>query len=266
MYRHGPFQVDDVEIADVEKYNWPDAQESKRVAGLKDKAQKLHDETDYAVVVSVGHSSVAPCQRLRGFAEFMEDLILRPKLAEALLEKVTDVIVESTTAILKEAGPYVDVVSFSDDLGFQDRAYFREEMFQKQIKPFLARCVEAIHDYTDAKAVMHSDGAIRALIPDLIDIGVDAINPVQTTAWNMDPSQLKAEFGKDLAFWGAIDTQHALPFGSVEDVKKDVRKKIEILGSGGGYVLTSCHTIRSEVPAENIKAMFEAAHEFGRYT
>ena len=265
MYRIGPFQKDDFNVGDIEKYTWPDAHETHRVSGLKEKARTLHEETDYAIVVSVGHSSVAPCQRLRGFAEFMEDLIAEPKNAQALLEKVTDLIVESTVSILKEAGPYVDVVSFADDLGFQDRAYFREEMFQKQIKPYLAKCVQAIHDNTDAKVVMHSDGAIHALIPDLIDIGVDAINPVQTTAWNMNADQLKAEFGKSLAFWGAIDTQHTLPFGTPEDVRKEVKEKIETLGSGGGFVLTSCHTVRSEVPAENIRSMFEAAQEFGSY-
>jgi uroporphyrinogen decarboxylase len=265
IYRQGPFQKSGITIADIERYAWPDPLEPHRVGGLKEKAAKLHNETDYAIVISVGHSPIAPCQRLRGFGEFMEDLVLNPKLAEALLEKVTSVIVESTNAILKEAGPYVDVVNFSDDLGFQDRGYFRKEMFQKQIKPFMAKCVEAIHKHTDGKAVIHSDGSIFDLIPDLIDIGTDAINPVQTTAWNMSPDKLKSEFGKDLAFWGAIDTQQALPFGTSEDVRKDVRNKIDILGKGGGYVLTSCHTIRSEVPAENIKAMFETAQEYGRY-
>jgi uroporphyrinogen decarboxylase len=98
----------------------------------------------------------------------------------------------------------VDVVSFSDDLGLQDRANFKDEMFRKQVKPYLARCVDAIHANTDAKVVMHSDGAIYHLIPDLIDIGVDVINPVQTTAWSMDAETLKAEFGKNLGFWGAV--------------------------------------------------------------
>ncbi len=112
---------------------------------------------------------------------------------------------------------------------------------------------------------MHSDGAIYDLIPDLIDIGVDAVNPVQTTAWSMDAAKLKAEFGDKLGFWGAVDTQHALPFGSPEDVRNDVRAKIETLGRGGGYVITSCHTIREEVPAENVRALYESALEFGSY-
>ena len=265
MYKQGPFQSEDATLADLESYDWPDPEAAHRVTGLREMARKMHEETDYAIVLSVGHSSVAPSQRLRGFAEFMEDLVFQPALAEALLVHVTDVIVRSIIATLKEAGPYIDVVSFSDDLGFQDRAYFGREMFRKQVKPHLARCVEAIHNNTDAPAVMHSDGAIFDLIPDLIDIGVDAINPVQTTAWNMDAGRLKAEFGKDLGFWGAIDTQHALPFGTPEDVRNDVRTKIQTLGPGGGYVLTSCHTIREEVPAENIKAMYESALEFGDY-
>lgn len=265
MYKEGPFQKGDITMADIERYDWPDAESEHRTSGLRDRARKLHEETDYAIVLSVGHSSLAPSQRLRGFAEFMEDLALQPELAEALLEHVTDVTVRSTTAMLKEAGEYVDVVSFADDLGFQDRAYFRDEMFRKQVKPHLARCVEAIHANTDAKAVMHSDGAIYDLIPDLIDIGVDAVNPVQTTAWSMDAVKLKAEFGDKLGFWGAVDTQHALPFGSPEDVRNDVRAKIETLGRGGGYVITSCHTIREEVPAENVRALYESALEFGSY-
>ncbi len=265
MYKEGPFQRDNITIADIEQYAWPDPEAAHRVAGLKERARKVHEETDYAVVLSVGHSSLAPSQRLRGFAEFMEDLALQPALAEALLEHVTDVTVRSTQAILQEAGEFVDVVSFSDDLGFQDRAYCSKKMFQRQVKPYLARCVEAIHDNTDAKAVMHSDGAISDLIPDLIDIGVDAINPVQTTAWNMDAARLKAEFGSKIGFWGAVDTQHALPFGTPEEVREDVKTKIEILGPGGGFVITSCHTIREEVPAENTRALYEAALEFGGY-
>ncbi|MDP6453440.1 MAG: uroporphyrinogen decarboxylase family protein [SAR202 cluster bacterium] len=265
MYKEGPFQKPGVTVADVEAYPWPDADAEHRVSGLAERARKLHEETDYAIVLSVGHSSLAPAQRLRGFGELMEDLVLEPERAAAILENVTRVTVASTNAILREAGPYVDVVSFSDDLGLQDRAYFRNEMFQKQVKPYLARCVDAIHANTNAKVVMHSDGAIYHLIPDLIDIGVDVINPVQTTAWSMEAEVLKAEFGNKLGFWGAVDTQHALPFGTPDEVRADVKHKIDTLGAKGGYVVASCHTIREEVPAENIRAMYEAALEYGRY-
>jgi len=265
MYKESPFEGEGTTVRDIERYAWPDPEAAHRASGLKERTRRLHEETDYAIVLSVGHSSVAPCQRLRGFAQLMEDLVLQLVLAEALFEQVTDLIVRSTTAMLKEAGPYIDVVSFSDDLGFQDRAYFRAEMFQKQVKPHLARCVDAIRSNTDAKVVMHSDGAIYDLIPDLIDIGVEAINPVQTTAWKMEASRLKADFGDKLSFWGAVDTQHALPFGTREDVRQDVRSKIKELGPGGGFVITSCHTIREEVPPENVRALYESALEFGGY-
>ncbi len=265
MNKHGPFEREGLTIKDIETYDWPDPEAPFRTETLGERARKMHEETDYGIVVSVGHSCVAPCQRLRGFAQWMEDLALQPKLAECLLEHVTEIIVRSTDAILRQCGDYVDVVHFSDDLGLQDRAYFRESMFQKQVKPYLARCVEAIHNNTKAKAVMHTDGAVYKLIPDLIDIGVDAINPVQTTAANMEPDRLKKEFGNNLGFWGAVDTQHVLPFGTPEEVREDVKHKIRTLGPGGGYVITSCHTIREEVPAENVQALYESALEFGGY-
>jgi len=265
MNKQGPLQKDGLTIAEIEGYSWPDPEAPHKSSNLEERARHLHEETDYAIVLSVGHSSVAPCQRLRGFAEWLEDLAIRPELAEALLEQVTNVIVGNINSMLKLAGPYVDVVSFSDDLGFQDRGYFSVPMFRRQIKPYLARCVEAIRSNTDAKVVIHSDGAIFDLIPELIDIGVEVINPVQTTAWKMDAGQLKAEYGNHLGFWGAIDTQHALPFGTPEEVREDVKSKIKTLAPGGGYVLTSCHSIQKEVPAENVEAMYLSAQEYGIY-
>ena len=225
----------------------------------------MHEETDYAIVVCVGSSPVALCQGLRGFTEWMEDLVLDPALAEGLLEHVTEGVVGSTRAILREVGDYVDVVWFAGDLGFQDRAYFRPEMFRRQVKPYLGRMVEAIKSDTKAKVAIHSDGSIYRLIPDLIDIGVDAINPVQVSTKNMDSRRLKAEFGHHLGFWGAIDTQRVLPFGTPEDVREEVKARIRDLAPGGGYVLTSCHNIQAEVTPENILALYESALEFGRY-
>lgn len=265
MNKRGPFQKEGVTVADIERYPWPDPDAPHRTHNLRENAKALHENTDYAIVARVAHSSVAICQRLRGFAEWMEDLACEPVLAEALLENVTNVIVGSTIAILKEAGPYVDVVHFADDLGFQERAYFSKNMFRNQVKPYLARCVEAIRDNTDAKVMMHSDGAIYDLIPDLIDIGVDVINPVQTTAKGMEADRLKADFGDNLGFWGAIDTQHTLPFGTSDEVREEVKAKIKALAPGGGFILTSCHQIQEEVTAENVQAMYEAALEFGSY-
>ena len=265
MNKQGPFQGKKITLADLDRYPWPDPNKAGRSEGLRERARKMHEETDYAIVGSVGHSSVAPCQRLRGFAEWMEDLALEPALAEGLLEHVTEVVTASARAILREVGDYLDVVIFADDLGFQDRAYFRPEMFRRQVKPYLGRMVEAIKSNTKAKVLMHSDGSIYDLLPDLIDIGVEAINPVQTTARNMEATRLKAEFGDNLGFWGAVDTQHTLPFGTADDVRAEVKSKIKELGPSGGLVLGSCHAIQREVPPENVVAMYDSAIEFGRY-
>ena len=265
MNKQGPFQGRKITLADLDRHPWPDPNKPGRYEGLRERARKMHEETDYAIMGHVGPSSVGPCQRLRGFTEWMEDLALEPALAEGLLEHVTEVVVACARAILQEVGDYLDVVRFADDLGFQDRAYFRPEMFRRQVKPYLGRMVEAIKSNTRAKVLMHSDGSIYHLLPDLIDIGVEAINPVQTTAKNMEAARLKAEFGDHLGFWGAIDTQHTLPFGTPDEVRDEVRSKIRELGPSGGFILGSCHEIQREVPPENVVAMYDSAIEFGKY-
>jgi len=138
--------------------------------------------------------------------------------------------------------------------------------YRQIVKPRHKRLFASIKRHTDAKLLLHSDGAIAPIIGDLIDIGVDAINPVQVSAAGMgDTRWLKKEFGDHVSFWGAIDTQNTLPFGRPEDVRQEVRRRIEDLAPGGGYVLASVHTLQAEVPPENICAMFQAAREYGVY-
>ncbi len=265
MNKKGPFQGKEILVADLESHVWPDAGNPARVQGIAEKARKLHEETDYAIVVSLGNSMVALCQRLRGFGEWMEDLVMNPLVAEALLDHVTNVNVTFARAVLDQVGPYVDIVSFGDDLGFQERPYMRPELYREKVKPFHRRLVDAIKSKTDAKVVMHSDGSIYKLIPDLIDTGIDGINPVQVSATDMDSKRLKAEFGDSLCFWGGIDTQHVLPFGSPDDVVAEVRERISHLAPGGGYVLATVHTMRPEVPPANMVAMYESALKYGVY-
>ena len=180
-----------------------------------------------------------------------------------MLAKIVDVVVAVTAQTLDLIGPFVDVVLFDDDLGFQDRGYMRRTVYQDIVKPHHARVVKAIKDHSNARVVLHSDGSIRDYLPDLIEIGVDGINPVQVSAARMDSAELKHEFGNDLCFWGAIDTQRVLPFGTPNEVRLEVQKRITDLAPGGGYIAASCHNILEEVPAQNIKAMFDAIHEFG---
>lgn len=261
----GPFQKGEPTVADLEAYRWPVPRDPARLRGAKEEAIHLRNETDYATILNLHDAVVAGCQRLRGFGEWMEDLVVNPEFSEGLMERVLSVSAGIAEYVLEEVGDYVDVVLFPDDLGFQDRPYMRPSMYTELVKPYHRRLVETIKSKTSAKVLMHSDGSIYKLLPDIVDIGVDAINPVQHSAKNMESSRLKAEFGRDLSFHGGVDTQQVLPWGTPEDVRREVKSRIEELGPDGGFILASVHNIQAEVPAENIVAMFEAALEYGEY-
>ncbi|MFQ5851588.1 MAG: uroporphyrinogen decarboxylase family protein [Candidatus Binatia bacterium] len=263
----GPFQqMDEPTVADLEKYDrWPDPRDPGRVRGLREKARKLHEETDYAIVFQLPYAIVRECQRMRGFGEWLADLLAAPAFAEGLMEHALEVSAGIALATLEEVGDYVDVVIFPDDLGIQDMCYVRPELYRKAIKPYHRRLVEAIKTKTTAKVLIHSDGSVYAIIGDLIDIGVDVLNPVQVSAKDMDTRRLKREFGAYLSFWGAIDTHRVLPRGTPEQVRAEVRTRIDDLAKGGGYVVASVHNIQAEVPPENILAMFQTAREYGVY-
>jgi len=157
----------------------------------------------------------------------------------------------------------VDVVMFPEDMGTQDQLFMRPELYRRTIKPYHRRFVEAIKGKTRAKVLIHSDGAVYEAIGDFIEMGIEALNPVQVSAKGMgDTKKLKAEFGRDLCFWGAIDTHRVLPFGTPEEVAAEVRMRIDHLGPGGGYVVASVHTINAEVPPANVAAMLETARNY----
>lgn len=256
----GPLQhISEPVVADVDSVPWPVPNDPGRIRGLRDQMLAVREQSDYAIVLNLPNSTFALTQRVRGFVETLEDLLLNEAFAEALQEKITDVICGIATLALNEVGDLIDGVSFADDMGVQNQSYMSEELYKKMIKPHHRRFVDTLHKYTDAKVITHSDGSIRELIPDFIDVGIDCINPVQVSATGMEPEQLNRDFGMDLAFWGGMDTQHVLPFGGPKEVAEAVRGRRKDLGKGGGYVQASVHNIQSEVPAENIVAMFDTA-------
>jgi uroporphyrinogen decarboxylase len=263
--RTGPFQQRELTSAEMSRYRWPVPRDPGRIRGLREQALRLRTTTDYAIVLRLPYAIVRECQRVRGFGEWLEDLLLLPILAEELMEHCLDVSAGIAEYVLQEVGDLVDVVSFPDDMGFQDRPYVRPELYREMIKPYHRRLVEAIKSNTEAKVVMHSDGSVYPIIPDFIEIGVDALNPVQVSAKDMDSQRLKAEFGEDMCFWGGIDTHRVLPTGTPEAVRGEVKTRIADLAPGGGYVLASVHNIQAEVPPENIVAMFDSAEEYGQY-
>ncbi len=233
---------------------------------LTARAKKIREETDYAIVGVIRGDVFASAQHMRGMAEFMMDLAANEDMANALMETLAEVHMEDYATYIEQMGPYVDVIAVGDDLGMQDGPQISPEMWRRLVKPHMARLYEFIKSKTDAKLYLHSCGSIYDFIPELIEMGVDILNPVQVTARNMDSKKLKDEFGKDVVFWGGgCDTQRVLSSGTVAEVRDEVKRRIDDLAPGGGFVFNQVHNIQPDVPPENIVAMFDAALEFGTY-
>lgn len=253
-----PFDREDLTISDVENYDWPDPDDPGRYRGVVERARELREKTDYGVMFVFNTNVVHVTQFMRGFHLWFEDLLLRPKLLQAMMRRLTDIHLAVGEKILPQVAPYVDIVQVSDDMGTQDRLQFSPFVYRELIKPFHREIYTMIHDLTPAKLWIHSCGAISEIIDDLIEIGVDIINPVQVSAKGMEIESLKERFGDRAVFWGGIDTQRLLPQGSPEEVAKTVRRTAQVLGQGGGYVLCGTHNIQPEVPVENIITMYDA--------
>ncbi len=253
----------DATVTDLEDYPWPDPTDPGFREGVKEEAKRIK-KAGYAVVADFNFESwYENCWYMRGYERFYKDLYRNPEFVEKLLDKTASLHMEFLQAMLEEAGEYIDVVLQGDDLANQDGPAMSLEMYRKFVKPRQAKIFDLIKQKTDAKLFYHCCGSVRELLPDLIDIGVDIINPVQVSAKKMDSKELEEEFGNRVVFWGAIDTQKTLPTGSRTDVKKEVEKRIDHLSTDGGYVLASVHNIQADVPPENIIAMFDTAKKKG---
>ena len=181
---------------------------------------------------------------------------------------MTEFHIAQCNAILDTVGPYIQVIVMSDDLGFQDRPMIRTELFREMVKPYYLRIVDSIKSKKpDIKIVFHSDGAIYPFLSEFIDVGLDATNPVQVSCKGMDDTaKLKRDFGEKLTFWGAgIDTQSTFPNGTPKDVRAEVKKRIQDLAPGGGYIFATVHNVQYDVPIQNILACYDTALEFGKY-
>ncbi len=261
---NGPFYDGRPSIEDLDAYSWPDPDDPGYVRGLGERARALREDTDCAIVLNLPAGVVHMGQWLRGFDTWLKDLYKNREFVCRLMDLSADWWSRLAESALDEAGEYVDVVNMSDDLGTQEAALLDPKIYRELIKPRHRRMVDAVKTRTDAKVLLHSCGAVRALMDDFIDAGIDAINPVQVGARGMEPNDLKAEFGDRITFWGGIDTQRILPFGTPEEVRAETRRIIDILGPGGGFVLNSVHNIQAEVPPENVVAMFDEARSYRR--
>ena len=250
-------------VADLDRHPWPDPHDPGRCRGLKEEARRLRQETDYAIALNMPGGVVTQAQFLRGFEDWFADLIADPTFYHALLERITDLWIEMAKDELDAAGDCADFCFFGDDVAFQDGPMMSMELYRKMVKPYHARVFSYLKSLSSAKILYHTCGSVAHLIPDLIELGVDALNPIQVSAKGMDTKTLKREFGKDICFWGGIDTQRVLPFGSVHDVQVEVRRRVEDLGPDG-YCVCAVHNLQADVSPENICAMYDTAREYGQ--
>ncbi|NPV71383.1 MAG: uroporphyrinogen decarboxylase [Firmicutes bacterium] len=253
-------------VDDLERYPWPDPANPGRVRGLRDKVKALRENTDCAIIADGAASGVfLHACRMRGFEQFLRDLAADKRFANAFMDRLVEVYIGLYEAYMTAVGDYVDVVCFADDLGTQERTFVSPRMYREMIKPRQKQVFDAIKSRTRAKLFIHCDGAIAPIIRDFIEIGVDVLDPVQTSAAGMDPLYLKNEFGKDIVFWGGIDIQKVVSTGTAADVETEVRRIIEVLGPGGGYVLGATHNLQADTPPENILALYNSALKYGWY-
>ena len=256
----------DAKLSDLADYPWPIGNDSGRFAGLRDKALHLRRETPFAVVSGISGVVYEICWYLRGLQQWFIDMVEQPAFCEALLDQTLRFWLGWFDGFLTTVGDVVDVIMIGDDLAGQSGPLFSPSFYRRVVKPRHKQLVQYIKSRTAARIWYHTCGACRQYIPDLLDNGIDALNPVQISAAGMEPDALKSEFGDRLAFWGgAIDAQHILPHADPQTVREHVRRNLEAFKPGGGYVFNNVHNIQSDVPPDNILAMYDAAFEFGRY-
>jgi uroporphyrinogen decarboxylase len=252
----------EITVHDIVKYPWPDPTDKGRLRSVKERIHRLRAEDDYALVLNLPSGFVHISQYLRGFEDWFLDFAMNQKLMEALFDAVLDVNIGICDTVLQEVGCEVDILMASDDLGLQNSLIVSLDDYRKYIRPRHEKYFRKLHVLSPAKVFFHTCGSIVTIMDDLADIGVDVVHPVQVTAKGMDPADLKKRFGRRMCFWGAIDTQHVLPYGTPEQVEAEVERMIEILGVGGGYVLGAVHNIQPDVPTENVIAMFRRARTY----
>lgn len=257
--------LENATLEDLDKFKWPDPYSERRLINLERRIEQLHSE--YCLILEGSRECIfGLASWLRGHEQFYMDLLINKPFAESLMDGLLEYQKKLLGFILERVGKYIDIVKVADDLGAQNSLIISPETYRELVKPRQAELYRYIKGKCDCKLLLHTDGAIKEIIPDFIEIGIDILNPVQTSAEGMDPIRLKEEFYKKIVFWGGgIETQSTLSFGTPAEVHEDVRKRIEIFKNGGGYVFAQIHNIQPEVPLENILAMYSAFHEFASY-
>jgi uroporphyrinogen decarboxylase len=230
---------------------------------LRARTLELRRTSDRALMVVVGCNLFEWGTFLRRMDNFLMDLAAEPEQVERLLDALMERHLATLEKVCRAVGDIVDVVRFGDDLGTNHGPFMSPTMYRQLFKPRHTMLCDYVHKHSGMKTFLHSCGSIRALLPDLIEAGYEVINPVQTTCLGMEADGLKRDFGKDICFWGGgCDTKVVLPTGTPQQVKDDVKRRLDLLMPGGGFVFNTVHNILPDVPPQNIVAMFEAIEEF----
>ena len=256
-------------LEDAKRFAWPDPKDEHRLEGIKDEASRLAKSDSLVVLGTVGMTVglLQTFQWLLGFEDSFYSLAADPELTHYIVGKLAELDIEFWEWAIPYLGDDIKVVLYADDYGMQTGPVFSYEMFERYFKPWYSKIFQLIKKQkSDLFIFFHTCGSSRFIIPDLIESGVDILNPVQYTSKDMEPAALKKDFGRDITFWGGgIDTQKVLPNGTVQQVKDEVRKRIDDFAPGGGFVFNTVHNIQADVSPSNLMAMWEALHEYGEY-
>ena len=252
----GPLEAAE-SIADVERFAWPDAEEWD-LAGLREQALAW---TDYPVLCGT-YEPFYLYSRMRGMERALADLLDRPDIAEAALARIHAIHERLFERIFAEAGDLIDLVYVAEDLGTQESLLMSPKLFRRFLRPSLGRMIDLAHRH-GVSVFHHDDGAIRSLIPDLLEIGIDILNPVQWRCRGMERDRLARDFGNRVVFHGAVDNQQTLPFGTPAEVRREVAENLAIFSASKGYIVAPCHNIQANTPTRNIVALYEAVVDGG---
>ena len=253
-------------VEDVQAYPFPNGGDPTRFTGVREKALAMREGTPYALSSTICGVTYEICWYMRGLERWFVDMIENPALCEALLDRTSQFWVDWMEGFLGEVGDLLDVIMIGDDLAGQKGPLFSPNFYRKIVRPRQQRVIDTIKKHTKARIWYHTCGDCSPYIPDLIEMGVDILNPVQISTRGLDPKALKDTYGDEIVFWGGgIDSQHVLPFASPDEVREEVRRNVESFKPGGGYIFNNVHNIQAGVPPENVMAMYEAAWEFGFY-
>lgn len=257
----------DADIDEVVNYELPNADniDPKWIELWAAQAKALHENTDYAVVAEhpvLGVFEIG-CWMF-GFDDYLYRLAAEPEVVHAFSERILAYQKKVIEKYYGALGKYIDCTTSGDDFGTQSGPFMSTQMFQELVKPYMKERIAYTKKFTDAYYKHHTCGSVHNFIPDLIDMGVDILNPIQPGVYMMEHERLKKDFGDKITFWGGIDTQHLLPEKSAEEVKAEVKRILSIMDVNGGYILSPAHTIQFDVPPENVIAIYEGAKEYYR--